>query len=60
MATDSKTPTPSRDVDVFGKGLGLTGKLLHPECACVRVDVQQVMRVCMHGVRLQDYGQLCW
>lgn len=26
MATGSKTPTPSKDVDVFGKELGLTGE----------------------------------
>ena len=26
MATDSKTPTPSKDVDLFGKELGLTGE----------------------------------
>lgn len=42
MATDSKTPTPSKDVDVFGKGLGLTGMqfaYVYPEYACVDVCV---------------------
>jgi len=42
MATDSKTPTPSKDVDVFGKGLGLTGMqfaYVYPEYACADVCV---------------------